>query len=289
MKPSALDLWWLADHAHDLAQARLRGTARPWRQPAEDTDPERRAERELLAVLERQERSGYALGEHPAPMHVDVADVVVDLLMTADDLAERVAQAAGVDRLPPASSAFADPVPYLRHAAAHLQMAAEADPVVGGYVEREAARLRSVISVHLGELTTGQTVPGLCPWCSGGIARRKTLRIRLVRSGEVMVPAAVCESDVCQPPEADVGLWHYDRPAWPLFAEGDWLAKRIRHAMLGGPTCVGPKPTEEDEDAVCGEPLIPSGQSGRPPARYCGAACRRAADAKRRREEREAS
>jgi hypothetical protein len=289
-KPSALDLWWLADHAHDLADARLRGSSRPWRQAQEDTDPERAAEREWQAFLERAERSGYALGEHPAPMHVDLADLLVELVMLADELAETVARTAGVERMPPASSAFADPRPYLRHAAAHFHGAAEADPEVAAEVAKKAAVMRAKVGAHLGLLLDGQQVPGLCPWCTGGIAGRQTLRVRMVKPSPDLdpVPAAVCESDICAPPDADVGLRHRGRPAWPLDTEGDWLAKRIRHRAQDGPCCPAPKPTEEDAGAVCGEPLLPSGKAGRPRA-YCSAECRRAVYAQRKREEREAS
>lgn len=288
LKPTALDLWWLADHAHDLADARMRGSKRPWRQGVEDVDPQRAAEREWQAFLERAERSGFALGEHPAPMHVDLADLLVELVAESDVMAERVAQAAGVDRMPPASSSFADPRPYLRHAAAHFKQAAEADPDVAEVVAEQAATMRAKLSLHLGFVTDGQQVPGLCPWCSGGIAGRQTLRVRLVKpSPEIdAVPAVVCESDVCEPPEADVGLRHRGRPAWPLDTEGDWLAKRIVHAAKGGPTCPAPKPTDEDDEARCGEPLLPTGRPGRPRV-YCSAACRRVVEAEKRRQERE--
>ena len=197
--PSALDLWWLADHAEDLRELRLKGTPRPWREVAA-LDPKARAVRDEAAKRERDERTDLAIGEHPSPAHDDVLDLMVDLLATADHLAECVAQAAGVERMPPAPSAFADPIPYLRYAAAHLRAAA-ADEHVAELVALEGERLRSEVSVALGLVTDGQTLKALCPWCVGGVDGTFTLRVRTLPGGEV---AVVCHG-VCDPPEADCG------------------------------------------------------------------------------------
>lgn len=220
--PGLHDLLWLAERAHDLADARLRGSARPWQQPA-DLNPEQREQRDEHARAERADRNHHALAEAPAPLHLDVLDLLVDLLATADDLAERVAQAAGVDRLGPAASHTADPEPYLRHAAGHLVMAYEADPQLARYVEEEAGRLRYEVAKALGEFVYGQRLMAICPWCHGGMMRSYTWRVREVQ-GEA---AVVCESGVCQPPEADCGTWHRGNPAWPLSREGSWLADRV--------------------------------------------------------------
>lgn len=275
--PGLTDLLWLAEHAADITEAQFKGTPRSWRQRSA-LSPDQQLEQDERAAAERADRNVLAIGEHPAPMHVDVFDVLLDLLTTADDLAERVAQAAGVERLPPASSAMADPEPYLRHAAQHLVAAYEADYALSGYVQERAAQLKALVSTHLGLVLDGQTVPGLCPWCSGGMAQRPSLRIRLVKPAPTIapVPAAVCESGICEPPEADVGLWHGTRPAWPLDTEGTWLSKRMRHHAENGPKC------------RCGEPLLPTGKGGQR-RRYCSAACRREADAERKRDAREAS
>lgn len=220
--PGFLDLLYLADRCHDIREARLKGTQRPWQQPA-DLDPSQRAERDAQARLERADRNLHALAEAPAPLHLDVLDLLVDLLATSDDLAERVAQAAGVERLPPAASHTADPEPYLRHAAAHLAAALEADPQLGRYVEEEASRLRYDVAKALGEFVYGQRLLVVCLWCHGGATHSYTWRVREVH-GEA---AVVCESGVCEPPEADCGTWHRGNPAWPLSREGAWLADRI--------------------------------------------------------------
>ncbi len=220
--PGFLDLLWLADRSPDLRDARFKGTSRPWQQPA-DLDAGQRAERDAAARVERAERDVSAIGEHPAPLHLDVHDLLTDLLSTADDLAERVAQAAGVERLPPALSAMADPEPYLRHAAAHLAAAVEVDGELGRYVETRAADLRYAVAAMLGEFAHGQTLKGHCPFCGGGTERRYTLRVREYEHEAVVV----CESGTCEPSEADCGIWVRGNPAWSLQREGAWLADRI--------------------------------------------------------------
>jgi hypothetical protein len=269
-KSAAADLWWLATHVDDLLESRLKGTPRPWREPAQH-DPEQREQARRHDAQERAERTDSAIGEHPAPVHVDTLDLLVDLLATADDLAERIAQAAGVDRLPSPASSFVSAEPYLRHAAAWLQPATDVLPPLLDYVAEQAARLRSLVAVHLHELTVGQRLRAVCPWCKGGIQGGFSLRVRKLADQTVIV----CESGTCEPPEADSGIRHRGHPAWSV-NEWDWLIQRIEHAAHGGPTC------------RCGKPLLPTGKVGRPAA-YCSAACRREADAERRRTEREAS
>lgn len=288
--PGFADLLWLADRCEDIVEAKYRGTPRPWSQAAELSLEQQLAQTDR-DIAERRDRNPLSIGEHPAPPHVDVLDLLVDLLMTADSIAEEVAQAAGVDRLPPASSAFADPEPYLRHAVRHLQAAYEADSSLAEGVKEDAARLRRDVARHLREVQAGQRVPGLCPWCNGGLEQRQTLRIRMVRPAPDLEPvaAAVCESGLCEPPPSDVGVWHGDRPAWPLDTEGKWLAQRLAHHAKQGPRCCAPKPTKDSPDARCDVPLLPTGRAGRPASAYCSATCRRVVDAERRRTEREAS
>lgn len=204
---TAADLLYLAERWDDFHEMRQRGTARPWQQP--HISPQ------------REDPGADGAPGMSAPLHLDVFDALVDLLATADDLAERVAQEAGVDRLPYPTSAMADPTPYLRHAAAHLEGIGHE---LLGYVAEEVSRLRSTVDRHLGELTTGQTLQAPCPWCAGGVAGGAyTLRIRQGRD-EVLI---VCESGVCEPPEADSGERHRGHPAWSLDREGHWLADRI--------------------------------------------------------------
>lgn len=228
IRPALADLFWLAEHADDLSEARLKGTPRRWHEAVEETDPEKRAQRAAHAAAEHADRSVLAIGEHPAPLHVEMLDLLVDLLATADDLAEQIAQAAGVDRLPAAPSSFADPVPYLRHAAAWLKPAVEADSRLLAHVESETARLRSLIAACLGD-NLGNCLRNTCPFCKGGAHQARTLRFRIVKSELDRKPdlAIVCESDVCEPPESFVGQWVGKRPAWVGHRYMTWLNQMI--------------------------------------------------------------
>jgi hypothetical protein len=220
---SALDLYWLADHSADLAEMRLKGTPRPWQQAAQ-WDAEAREAADYAAATERAERSPMALGEHPAPLHLDVLDLLVNVVAEADRIAEVVAQVAGVDRMASASSPFIDPAPYFRHAARWLHQAAEADPVIGARVELDAARLRLEVSRALGITQRLAPLEAACPWCGGGVAAARTLYIRETRDGRAVV---VCQSGACEPPEADCGERWRGHPAWDVATEGAWLADRI--------------------------------------------------------------
>ena len=88
------DLEWVAAYWPDLVEARLPGTARPWRQP--HLTPEQRAERDHAAWAERLERTGEAIGEAPAPLDLGVLDVITSILAEAVALADYTAQCAGV-------------------------------------------------------------------------------------------------------------------------------------------------------------------------------------------------
>lgn len=218
----AADLRYLADRYDDFHDARLKGTPRPWQQPVVLSVAV--ADR-LEAAREHADRTELAIGDHAAPLHLDVMDALVDLLATAADLAARVAQEAGVDPLRTPGSTSDDPTPYLRLTADHI-------PGIGyqllEHVAEEVTRLRSVADRHLGELTTGQQLLAVCPWCRGVTETHPgggdfTLRIRQA-GADVLV---VCEGGGCEPSEADCGLRHRGHPAWDLHNEGDWLAARI--------------------------------------------------------------
>lgn len=224
------DLDWIAAHVVDLFEVRLKGTSRPWKEQAGTEDS--RAAAAALARVERVERDARGLASAPAPSHVDVLDLIVELVCDADHLAETVCQAAGVDRLPPASSAYADPTPYLKAASAWLSQAAYADPWALDLASDVGHRHRDLVATALGELVPGQTLKAACPWCRGvtpsaptGGAFTLSVRVHL---GEAVIAC----TGLCEPPEADVGAWWNGHPAW-LQHEWTWLAERIAHADLG--------------------------------------------------------
>ena len=226
------DLTWLEEMWPDLVESRIPGTDRPWREPT--ITPERRAELDELAKAEKEARGPECLGESPAPVHVDVLDVLSDLLMAMDLLHEHVAQTAGLDRLPSAPSAYADPSPYLRFIREHLAAAAEVDEEVVDAAADKCREQVDAVSHSLALLRDGQTLKAPCPWCRGVTPHTPaggafTLRVRIIPWLEDETAAVVCHNDACDPPEAECGTRHRGRPAWPSW-EWDWLAKRLEEA-----------------------------------------------------------
>jgi hypothetical protein len=224
-----------------LTAVLLPGTHKPYRPPS--MTPDARAERDRLARLERLERSGIAPGETPAPLDLDVADLLSEILSAADELADLVSDTARVARMPSAPSAFTDPEPYLIHVT-DLLPACRKSPVVVRSVEVRCDELTRRAHETLGLLGDGQVLDVVCPWCDGRMADRpvggvKTLRVRAqLPAGRPMArvdPAevrwlVVCESGTCSPEPADCGERVRGRPAWPLNTEGEWLAMRLERA-----------------------------------------------------------
>ncbi|MGI5485179.1 hypothetical protein [Microtetraspora malaysiensis] len=229
LEDARADLDWVAEYWPDLIEARLPlATARP-RQPRM-ISPDIRAARDALARLERQERTGLALGESPAPMDVDVLQTALDLVVRADDLAAAVAEHAGVPMLPPPRSiadhrggpAFAPSVeggfdarPYLAYASVHLT------EDLAEWAASAARRMVEQVAGALGMVYDGQELAVVCPWCAGITADRPdggehTWRVRTLPGDQV---AIVCESGSCSPPLREVGTWWQGAPCWPL---PDW-------------------------------------------------------------------
>lgn len=228
------DLLWIADRWADLYEARLKGTARPYREPS--GTPEARAERDRLAKVERLERSGLAPGEHPSPVHTDVLDVLADVLMRADMLHEHIAQTLGIDRLPHATSAYDDASPYLTFIREHLSAAVLADEDMLDAASDTATHLRTAMAAVFGEFYDGQRLAAVCDFCGGVDARHPgggahTLRVRVLwmptpTNKDHHETVVMCENDGCDPAPADCGTRHKGRPAWPMH-EWEWLAKRL--------------------------------------------------------------
>lgn len=176
-------------------------------------------------------------GSTPAPLHLDVLDVISTVVASADTLAEHIAHTLGHEPPPAAASAYADPRPHLAHCAHHLAAACQADPDMA-----DAARAR-IIPMHtrvlggLGLLVDGQLIDAICPFCIGRTYERpagvRTLRVRVIPSRHVRAelgevePVVVCENPAgCTVLASEVGMWVRDRPAWPM-AEWEWLAARL--------------------------------------------------------------
>ncbi|GII63560.1 hypothetical protein Skr01_36450 [Sphaerisporangium krabiense] len=235
----AADLVWVAHYWDDLAESRLPGTARPWRQP--HLTPEQAEERDQQARIERLERVGVMPGEHPAPVDVGVLDTMASILWDAVQLADAVTEHHGLAPLEYPSTAYADARPYLDYAAAHLpdEIADWAAPIARRLVDQTARTLALVLD--------GQLLDVVCPWCRGVTAEApaggaRTWRIRNLlaeqdcRHGHPRRFCPTCEQHIaivcegaCEPPHREVGTWWRGQPCWPLT---DWenLARRVMSA-----------------------------------------------------------
>lgn len=222
---AAHDLAWVAAYWPDLTEARLPGTARPWRQP--ELTPERRAELDAEARAERFEYRPVIPGEHAAPVDVAILDVMRDILCDACNVADRMALAGSVRPLGAPSTAFADATPYLTFSV-RLLASVSLEPVVLRVVGDVARQMVGDVSRALCLVYDGQRLDVECVWCGGGlVAGTRTWRVREL-PGLVGV-AIVCESGTCEPPQRDVGTWWRGRPCWPV-SEWDWLAQRVQSA-----------------------------------------------------------
>lgn len=228
-----------------LAASLMPGTAKPYRAP--QMSDEKRAAADILARLEKAEiiNAGLLLGETPPPFDLDVADLLSEIMSTADELADRVCRAVYRPVDPPAGSAFADPSRFLRLVLRWLPLAVTVDEGLAAYTEGRCDGL--VFRAHglLGLLGDGQLLDAACPWCEGRTSTSptggaRTLRVRAqLPDGKRSVASVdpqdvrwfvVCEGGLCEPPTADCGSRLRGRPAWPLSSEGDWLAMRLERA-----------------------------------------------------------
>ncbi|ASU81381.1 hypothetical protein CDO52_00025 [Nocardiopsis gilva YIM 90087] len=89
-------------------------------------------------------------------MDLDVLDVLTELLTTADELAERIAETAGVDVLAPPTTAYDYPALglYLAHVGEHLAAAAEIDHEALDDAQHTVRRMRARLEGALGKSST---------------------------------------------------------------------------------------------------------------------------------------
>lgn len=230
------DLHWVRNRWPDLWDARLKGTARPWREP--QLSPEQREEADRQARAEKRERSDRMPGESPAPLHVDILDDLASVLMTADLLHEHIAATIGHPTLTHPASIAEDPRPYLDYVLELLAEAVDTDPATAYRALDDARSMRTRIARALGEVVDGQTLKATCPFCGGKddthpVGGALTLRIRLMpmptrADPQAQLPMVVCEGGHCNPTSHDCGTRWRGKPAWPIH-EWEWLA-----AQLGG-------------------------------------------------------
>lgn len=229
------DLDFVSAHWTSLAELREPGTARPWRQTL--LDPARREERARRDRAEREHRDPDAAGFTRAPEHLDVLDVMVDVWLLLEEIADRIG--AALHHRPRRNFRrdvdLAD-VDYVRD---HVADALAVDWLIAVLIER-FHRSTAEIGRVLGVVRGGQLLLGaVCPFCRGVTAKRPdgdapTLRVEVIAGQRVIV----CWNGLCKPPDGKVGTWHKGRPTWPE-REWDWLAKQL---LVAPPTSLPPRP-----------------------------------------------
>lgn len=217
---------WLIEYWPDLLEARLpMATKRPWQQP--ELSPEARDRRDFEARIEWSMRNALAPGETPAPLDINILQVVLDVLVQADDLQAKLAEEAGHIPLDPPGPGQLDARPYLAHARARLT---ELDEAWQDWAGERAHRMYEQVARCLAMLYTGQTVRVICPWCGGRTAEQPvggawTWRVAELPGGQI---AIIC-TGTCEPPPREVGTWWGGQPCWPI-TEWSRLAKHVRAA-----------------------------------------------------------
>lgn len=221
--------------AHDWLIANLRpGTSKPYQAPQMSDEKRReldRQNRDARQIVDYGRGVLLPLGESPAPLDLDIMDLLVDIL-------DLVAAHSG-QREP--RSCFDDPRPHFTAIRRQL-LAGRMTTHHQTDLEHGCEGLVYRAHQQLGLFGDGQLLAATCPWCQGRTATNPTGGDRTMRVRAKLPPGkknltgvdptdirwyVVCESGTCEPPDQDCGERHRGRPAWPLGAEGDWLAQRI--------------------------------------------------------------
>lgn len=292
-----------------LAANLLPGTARPWRAPQVSAEKraelDRQAREDRLHIASQGDLPAHLKGqgvvvppgESPAPYDLEIADLLSDILMAGDLLADRAEGVVVADLIDwagswalglvdpdfapaPASSAFADPRAHWTFLSDTVEYLALLEPDLLEQIADTARMHIDRAAPTLGLILDGQLLDGRCPWCDGRtgahpLGGEKTLRVRMPKDDDAR-PLVVCEGGRCDPGD-NSGLTWRGLPAWDLLNEGEWLWHCIKVAA--------------GEDVVtcrCGRPVLRTGKAGRP-AVHCSEHCRREADAERQRHGRVAS
>jgi hypothetical protein len=216
------DLHYVATSWPDLLESRLKGTPRPWAERIFTADEKTAADD--LAKLERRERA-YGIGDHPAPLHLDVLDTITEVACEMLELEDAVRDALGfgpADRRLPARGA--DDV-WVADAAAWL--AASLTTVAGHvalleHVTAEAALMASAVRSSLGE-SECTLIKAPCIACGQMTLRLFCAHDRLADS------YVLCTNRGCDPDSKVCGARLRGFPFWPL-NELDWLNDRIDQA-----------------------------------------------------------
>ena len=202
---------WIADAWPALHESRLKGTPRRWRQT--ELTPEQRAEIDQRHRTEKAANGAPAGADSPAPLHLDVLDLLVAIDHTSR-YGARIIQAHTLND-PPTNT-----IGRLNYITtnAHLLDPADQDT---RHIEQQLRNHRAAITNQWAEVVHGQRLKTGCPWCG-----HHALYFRAIgpeHQNEIVVR---CESGGCNPTDTDCGVWYGGKPCWP-FHEWSWLANRI--------------------------------------------------------------
>lgn len=209
---------WITRRWPHLQESRLKGTPRPWRQ--QTLTPQQRAAADRAAREELDRNGGRALGESPAPVHLDAVDLSQLIIKrtsriaadVATDLGHQQALTALIRHRPDNPS---EALIYTRH------WADKSTDEIRQSVLSELLHLRDLMGAHFQEILDGQHLEAYCPWCD-----RTQMYVRLIGPEATREPVIICQSGQCNPPQDQCGTWYHGNPAWP-FHEWAWLADRI--------------------------------------------------------------
>lgn len=223
----AANLEWVIEYWPDLIESRMPLTTKPLRQTRTITGEEK----DLLDAaehLERYFRNNLSWGESPAPVDVDILQVLLDVVVHADDLAAELGPPVCCPILAPPALGVLDARPWLSYSLARLH---ELDDDWSAYVWPVVEKIYKRTAAALAEIYTGQTVKIVCPWCSGRTVEQPvggahTWQVEVLPNNQV---AIICHGTNCNPPADMVGTWLWGKPCWPITA---WprLAARLQPA-----------------------------------------------------------
>lgn len=217
---------WLADAWEPLHESRIKGTPRRWRQT--DITPARRAQLDATHRAEKQAHGAPAGADSPAPIHIDVLDLTLDITGTA----YRIAKTIATHTEDPTTLVYLsrqtnheapDLLTYIARRANHLDTTDTLIEKVATTIERQLRHLRNGVANQFTEVVDGQRLKANCPWCE-----QPALYFRAIGPEHNTEIVIRCESKQCEPAPEYCGTHHQGNPTWP-FHEWSWLAKHINH------------------------------------------------------------
>lgn len=218
------NLEWVIEYWPDLIEARLPLATKPLRQ-TRTISKEEIVLRDAAAQIERYFRNPLSWGESPAPVDVNVLQILFDVVVHADDLAAELGPVTLCPILAPPGLGELDARPWLRYSLARLQ---ELPEEWAEYAWPLIERIHQRAAHALAMLYHGQTVKVVCPWCQGRtdedpVGGAHTWKVEVLPNNHV---AIICHGVNCNPPAEHVGTWLWGKPCWPI-TTWERLAKHV--------------------------------------------------------------